>query len=65
MILVSVSDAAAIAKVSQRTIRRWLNSGKLTPHNHGKVDAAELQTAQTRVKPCGPLALLDKLSYYD
>ena len=43
--LVTVADAAAIARVSARTIRRWVSTGRLTRYRYG-VDYHELLTAK-------------------
>ena len=50
MILISHTDAAKIAAVSRRTIRRWLATGRLTDHD-GLVDADELAAAKNRARP--------------
>lgn len=51
MILISQQEAATMAEVSRRTIRRWLADGRITRHPKGLVDADEVRYAQSRARP--------------
>jgi excisionase family DNA binding protein len=55
--LISITDAAAYADVSPRTIRRWIATGRLPGYRVGprlvKVDLADLDAVVRRIPAAG------------
>ncbi len=59
----SVTDAAHRARISRRTLQRWLASGQLRKHAGGKVAWGAVMRcvkAQRRGRPCGSIALPER-----
>ena len=52
--LVTIEDAARIAEVTPRTIRRWITAGRLTQYRYG-VDYFELQGARDDAREANPV----------
>ena len=51
---VTMEDAARIAGVTTRTIRRWVEAGRLTRYRYG-VDYFELQQARDDARDANPV----------